>query len=60
MSCVVNSFDDYWAPFLGGTGPAPRQCASLDDAARERPKREVQRRLPTEPNGEILSERGPL
>jgi SAM-dependent methyltransferase len=24
------SFDDYWRPFLGGTGPAPSYVASLD------------------------------
>jgi len=29
-------FDDYWAPFLGGPGPAPGYVASLDEAARGR------------------------
>jgi hypothetical protein len=27
---VFASFDDYWQPFLGGTGPAPSYVASLD------------------------------
>jgi len=27
---VFASFDDYWRPFLGGTGPAPSYVASLD------------------------------
>jgi hypothetical protein len=26
---VFDSFDDYWRPFLGGTGPAPSYVASL-------------------------------
>jgi SAM-dependent methyltransferase len=29
------SFDDYWQPFLGGTGPAPSYVASLDADRRE-------------------------
>jgi hypothetical protein len=27
---VFASFEDYWRPFLGGTGPAPSYIASLD------------------------------
>lgn len=27
---IFASFDDYWRPFLGGTGPAPSYVASLD------------------------------
>lgn len=27
---VFATFDDYWRPFLGGTGPAPSYLASLD------------------------------
>ena len=30
------SFEDYWRPFLGETGPAPSYVASLDKAARAR------------------------
>ncbi len=26
-------FDDFWAPFLSGQGPAPGYCSGLDDAA---------------------------
>lgn len=48
------SFDDYWIPFLSGTGSAPRYCMSLDEAARERLREALRRRLPTGPDGEIL------
>jgi ubiquinone/menaquinone biosynthesis C-methylase UbiE len=54
IPAAFDSFDDYWAPFLGGTGSAPKYFASLDDTARERLKQEVRRRLPTGPDGEIL------
>jgi hypothetical protein len=26
---TFESFDDYWRPFLGGTGPAPSYVASV-------------------------------
>jgi SAM-dependent methyltransferase len=29
------SFDDYWMPFLSGTGPAPGYCAALPGDRRE-------------------------
>jgi SAM-dependent methyltransferase len=32
------SFDEYWAPFLGRTGPAPSYVASLDAGKRDRLK----------------------
>ncbi len=54
IPAAFDSFDDYWAPFLGGTGSAPKYCMSLDETARERLRQEVQRRLPTGPDGEIL------
>lgn len=54
IPAAFDGFDDYWAPFLGGTGSAPKYCASLDGAARDRLKQEVRRRLPTGPDGEIL------
>jgi trans-aconitate methyltransferase len=54
IPAAFDSFDDYWAPFLGGTGSAPKYCTSLDDAARERLKEELRRQLPTGPDGEIL------
>jgi trans-aconitate methyltransferase len=54
IPAAFDSFEDYWAPFLGGTGSAPKYCTSLDESARHRLKQEVQRRLPTGPDGEIL------
>jgi hypothetical protein len=54
IPAAFDTFDDYWVPFLGGTGSAPKYCSSLDEKARGRLKLEVQRRLPTGPDGEIL------
>ncbi len=54
IPAAFESFDDYWSPFLGGTGSAPKYCASLDNGARERLRHELQQRLPTGPDGEIL------
>ncbi|MHA1565449.1 MAG: class I SAM-dependent methyltransferase [Alphaproteobacteria bacterium] len=48
------SFDDYWAPFLGGTGSAPKYCASLDEATRIEIRDAIRTKLPTGPDGEIL------
>jgi SAM-dependent methyltransferase len=39
------NFDDYWRPFLGGTGPAPAYVASLDPARREALRKRLERRL---------------
>lgn len=38
-------FDDYWTPFLGGTGPAPAYVASLDAARKEALRARLERRL---------------
>lgn len=48
------NFDDYWAPFLGGTGSAPKYCASLDKDLRGKIRDSIRARLPTGPDGEIL------
>jgi SAM-dependent methyltransferase len=48
------NFDDYWSPFLGGTGSAPKYCASLSPEAREQLRDKLFQRLPTGPDGEIL------
>ena len=38
-------FDDYWEPFLRGTGPAPAFVASLDPPARDELRERLRRRL---------------
>jgi trans-aconitate methyltransferase len=54
IAAAFDDFDAYWQPFLGGTGSAPRYCASLAPEARERLRERLQARLPTGPDGEIL------
>jgi SAM-dependent methyltransferase len=46
-------FDDYWAPFLGGQGPAPAYAASLDDESLGELCERLRRRLPIESDGSI-------
>jgi SAM-dependent methyltransferase len=43
----------YWAPFLGGQGPAPAYLMSLAEGARSRLRAHLERRLPREPDGSI-------
>jgi SAM-dependent methyltransferase len=47
-------FQDYWKPFLGGTGSAPKYCMSLDEDTRDQIRDAVRAKLPTGPDGEIL------
>lgn len=39
------SFEDYWTPFLRGTGPAPSYVASLDPTSRESLRERLRRRF---------------
>ena len=48
-----SSFEDYWAPLLGGTGPAPSFVASLNSAAQTQLRRELEHRLPVASDGSI-------
>jgi hypothetical protein len=50
---TFTSFDDYWSPFLGGTGPAPSYVASLAQAQRELLARRIGTRLPLATDGSI-------
>jgi SAM-dependent methyltransferase len=50
---VFRDFDDYWLPFLGGQGPAPRYVASLDEEQREALRERLRSRLPTASDGSI-------
>jgi hypothetical protein len=53
ISMVFSNFDDYWAPFLGGTGPAPAYVASLNDDARAELRTRLRRRLTHLPDNSI-------
>jgi SAM-dependent methyltransferase len=46
-------FDDYWAPFLGGQGPAPSYAMSMDEASRNRLRDRIRERLPIQSDGSI-------
>jgi SAM-dependent methyltransferase len=50
---VFVDFDDYWTPFLGGTGPAPAYAAHLPAPDRAALRETLRSRLPTEPDGSI-------
>ncbi len=54
IPAAFENFDDYWTPFLGGTGSAPKYCTSLSPEAQERLRDKLRDRLPTGPDGEIL------
>ncbi|MFB3908901.1 MAG: class I SAM-dependent methyltransferase [Candidatus Eisenbacteria bacterium] len=47
------SFEDYWRPFVGGTGPAPSYLSSLGVEHRGVLARRLQRRLPRARDGSI-------
>ncbi len=46
-------FDDFWLPFLGGTGVAPTYVAGLDEGARAAIREALHRTMPSEPDGSI-------
>ena len=48
-----NTFDDYWTPFLRGTGPAPSYVGSLDSPGRELLRERLRRRLRAGSDGRI-------
>jgi hypothetical protein len=50
---VFSDFDDYWTPFLGGTGPAPTYVTALEPDARERLRALLDERLPRNADGTI-------
>jgi SAM-dependent methyltransferase len=50
---VFADFDDYWTPFLGGTGPAPAYAVQLSEAERAALRESLRSSLPTEPDGSI-------
>jgi SAM-dependent methyltransferase len=50
---VFADFDDYWAPFLGGQGPAPAYAVSLDEPRRAALREALRARLPVATDGSI-------
>jgi SAM-dependent methyltransferase len=50
---VFRDFDDYWAPFLAGQGPAPGYCMSLPELHREALRERIKTSLPADPDGTI-------
>jgi trans-aconitate methyltransferase len=54
IAAAFIDFQDYWKPFLGGTGSAPKYCMSLDEDTRNKIRDAVREKLPTGPDGEIL------
>lgn len=53
ITTAFASFDDYWRPFLAGTGPAPSYVASLDPDSRGILERKLEERLGKGPGGTI-------
>lgn len=53
IQTMFASFDDYWRPLLGGTGPAPSYVASLGVGRRAILARRVQQALPRRTDGTI-------
>jgi SAM-dependent methyltransferase len=53
MTTGFADFEDYWRPFLGGSGPAPSYVASLDPARGELLRVRLARRLSSAGDGTI-------
>jgi len=54
ITTQFDNFDEYWSPFLGGVGSAPKYCVSLNESVRNKIKEAIKEKLPTGPEGEIL------
>ena len=50
---ALGAVDDYWAPFLGGQGPAPGYVRSLPPERRARLRDRIRRHLPGALDGTI-------
>jgi hypothetical protein len=48
-----SDFDDYWRPFLGGTGPAPSFVATLSEQQRDALPADLRESLPEGEDGSI-------
>ncbi len=54
VATVFAGFDDYWRPFLGGTGPAPSLVAALSEKQRTALASDIRRRIGAEHEGRIV------
>lgn len=50
---VFQDVDEFWTPFLGGTGPAPGYVASLPEEQVAALRAELVARLPVDPDGAV-------
>jgi SAM-dependent methyltransferase len=50
---VFGDFDDYWTPFLGGQGPAPGYCMSLNESRRTALRERLRATLPAAGDGSL-------
>jgi len=53
ISTDFKDFNDYWAPFLGGQGPAPGYAMSLSEEQRARLRQRIYNSLPFALDGSI-------
>jgi hypothetical protein len=53
-SAVLEDFDDYWQPLLGGQGTAPAYVASLPEQSRARLRDNLRAALPIARDGRIV------
>ncbi len=53
ISTYFRDFDDYWAPFLGGQGPAPSYVMSLSEERRAALQERIRAGLPVALDGSI-------
>jgi hypothetical protein len=51
---AFSDFDDYWRPFLGGTGPAPSFVETLSEEQREALSADLRGSLPVRDDGSIV------
>jgi SAM-dependent methyltransferase len=54
INTVFTDFNQYWQPFLGGTGPAPSYVGSLEVEQRTALAREIKRVIPKRDDGTIV------
>jgi SAM-dependent methyltransferase len=53
VETFFRDFDDYWSPFLGGTGPAPSYAVSLTEERRDALRNRIHTKLPVSGDGSI-------